>query len=232
MFYWAKERPMISIHKVSKYYRKKVPALHEITCYIRRGEFVFVTGASGAGKTTLLKLLYGAERADQGQLFVNGHDLTTLRRREVPKLRRTLGVVYQDSKLIPYRSVFENIALPLRVFGMAEREVKQRVWGALKEVGLTTKVSDYPSALSGGEQHRVALARALVGEPDILLADEPTGNLDPELTMAIMNLIEAARGRGTTVVVATHDKTIIEQMPRRTLTLVRGELVDNGGGAR
>jgi cell division transport system ATP-binding protein len=225
----VQERHVISLYKVSKYYNKRVPALHEISCIVRRGEFVFVTGASGAGKTTLLKLLYGAERADQGQMVVNGHDLTPLRPRELPKLRRSVGVVYQDSKLIPYRTIFENIALPLRVFGVTEKEVKQRVWSALKEVGLTKKVSDYPPSLSGGEQHRVALARALVGEPDILLADEPTGNLDPDLTLAIMELIGAAHRRGTTVVVATHDKTIIEQLPRRTLTLVRGELVSSGG---
>lgn len=220
---------MISLSKVSKYYNKQVPALHEITCNIRRGEFVFITGASGAGKTTLLKLLYGAERADQGQVLVNGQDLTNLRPRELPKLRRTIGVVYQDSKLIPYRTVYENIALPLRVLGLAEKEVKQRAWRALKEVGLTIKVNGYPSALSGGEQQRVALARALVAEPEIFLADEPTGNLDPDLTLEIMELIYSANQRGTTVVVATHDNSIIERLPLRTLTLVRGKLENNKG---
>lgn len=222
---------MIRLSKVSKYYNQRVPALHDITCSIRRGEFAFITGASGAGKTTLLKLLYGAERADQGKVIVNGQDLTDFRPRDLAKLRRNIGVVYQDSKLIPFRSVYENIALPLRVLGLAEKEVKQRAWRALKEVGLTTKVSDYPSALSGGEQQRVALARALVSEPEILLADEPTGNLDPDLTLEIMELIYTANQRGTTVVVATHDNSIIERLPLRTLTLVHGRFENNEGVA-
>jgi cell division transport system ATP-binding protein len=222
---------MIRLSKVSKYYNQRVPALHDITCSIRRGEFAFITGASGAGKTTLLKLLYGAERADQGKVIVNDQDLTNFRPRDLAKLRRNIGVVYQDSKLIPFRSVYENIALPLRVLGLAEKEVKQRAWRALKEVGLTTKVSDYPSALSGGEQQRVALARALVSEPEILLADEPTGNLDPDLTLEIMELIYTANQRGTTVVVATHDNSIIERLPLRTLTLVHGRFENNEGVA-
>ena len=220
---------MIRLYQVSKYYHERVPALHDVTCSVRRGEFVFVTGASGAGKTTLLKLLYGVERADGGRVVVNGRDLSSLRPRQYPDLRRRIGVVYQDFKLISYKTVYDNIALPLRVRGLAEREVKLRVWTVLKQVGLTPKVDALPQTLSGGEQQRVALARALIAEPAILLADEPTGNLDPDLTMAIMNLLKTAHLRGTTVVVATHDKSVIERMPERIIELVEGRL-SNGGG--
>ena len=216
---------MICLYQVSKYYHPKVPALDDITCSIRRGEFVFVTGASGAGKTTFLKLLYGAERADRGRVVVIGRPMGELRPRQLPELRRRIGVVYQDFKLIPYKNIFQNIALPLRINGMAEREVKQRVWSVLKQVGLTTKVETLPPMLSGGEQQRVALARALVAEPTILLADEPTGNLDPTLTMTIMGLLKEAHRRGATVVVATHDDSIIERMPERTLMLEWGKIV-------
>jgi len=216
---------MIRFYQVSKYYHPKVPALDNITCSIRRGEFVFVTGASGAGKTTFLKLLYGAERADRGRVIVIGRPMGELRPRQLPELRRRIGVVYQDFKLIPYKNIFQNIALPLRINGMAEREVKQRVWSVLKQVGLTTKVETLPPMLSGGEQQRVALARALVAEPTILLADEPTGNLDPTLTMTIMGLLKEAHKRGATVVVATHDDSIIERMPERTLMLEWGKIV-------
>ena len=216
---------MIRFYQVSKYYHPKVPALDNITCSIRRGEFVFVTGASGAGKTTFLKLLYGAERADRGHVVVIGRPMGELRPRQLPELRRRIGVVYQDFKLIPYKNIFQNIALPLRINGMAEREVKQRVWSVLKQVGLTTKVETLPPMLSGGEQQRVALARALVAEPTILLADEPTGNLDPTLTMPIMGLLKEAHKRGATVVVATHDDSIIERIPERTLMLEWGKIV-------
>ena len=221
----AQEGLMIRLYQVCKYYHPKVPALDNITCSIRRGEFVFVTGASGAGKTTFLKLLYGAERADRGRVVVIGRPMGELRPRQLPELRRRIGVVYQDFKLIPYKNIFQNIALPLRINGMAEREVKQRVWSVLKQVGLTTKVETLPPMLSGGEQQRVALARALVAEPTILLADEPTGNLDPTLTMTIMGLLKEAHGRGATVVVATHDDSIIERMPERTLMLEWGKIV-------
>ncbi len=215
---------MIRLYDVSKHYNARGPALDGITCSIRRGEFVFVTGPSGAGKTTLLKLLYGAERADRGRVVVNGRTVGDLTPRQLSGLRRSIGVVFQDFKLIPYSAVYHNVALPLRVIGMAEREMKRRVWGVLKEVGLTTKIETLPPMLSGGEQQRVALARALVTEPTILLADEPTGNLDPTLTMAIMNLLRAPHRRGTTVVVATHDNSIVERIPERTLTLERGRL--------
>ena len=220
---------MIRFYQVSKYYHPKVPALDNITCSIRRGEFVFVTGASGAGKTTFLKLLYGAEKADRGRVVVIGRPMGELRPRQLPELRRRIGVVYQDFKLIPYKNIFQNIALPLRINGMAEREVKQRVWSVLKQVGLTSKVETLPPMLSGGEQQRVALARALVAEPTILLADEPTGNLDPTLTMTIMGLLKEAHRRGATVVVATHDDSIIERMPERTLMLEWGKIVGEEG---
>lgn len=215
---------MIRLYDVSKHYNARDPALDGITCSIRRGEFVLVTGPSGAGKTTLLKLLYWAERADRGRVVVNGRTVGDLTPRQLPRLRRSIGVVFQDFKLIPYQSAYHNVALPLRVIGMAEREMKRRVWGVLKEVGLTTKINTLPPMLSGGEQQRVALARALVAEPTILLADEPTGNLDPTLTMAIMDILRAANRRGTTVVVATHDNSIVERIPERTLTLDRGRL--------
>jgi cell division transport system ATP-binding protein len=215
---------MIHLHDVSKSYNARQAALHGITFSIGQGEFALVTGPSGAGKTTLLKLLYGAERADSGRIFVNGRTVGNLKPRQLPALRRSIGVVFQDFKLVPHSSVYHNVALPLRVVGTAEREVKRRVWGVLKEVGLTTKIETLPPMLSGGEQQRVALARALVAEPAIVLADEPTGNLDPTLTMAIMDLLRAANQRGTTVVVATHDNSIVERIPGRTLTLDRGRL--------
>jgi cell division transport system ATP-binding protein len=220
---------MIRLHNASKYFHPQIPVLQEISFSIHRGEFVFVTGASGAGKTTLLRLLYGAERADEGQVVVEGRNLGRLRSREIARLRRRIGIVFQDFKLIPYRTVYENVGLPLRVRGVAEKELKRRVWEALKEVGMTTKVDVFPPALSGGEQQRVALARALIANPSLVLADEPTGNLDPDLTWAILDLLVEANRRGATVVVATHDKSIIEGLRRRTLTLVRGRLVSDEG---
>jgi len=220
---------MIHLQEVSKHYNARQAALHEITCSIGRGEFALVTGPSGAGKTTLLKLLYGAERADRGRVVVNGRTVGDLKPRQLPALRRSIGMVFQDFKLIPHSSVYHNVAMPLRVVGTVEREVKRRVWGVLKEVGLTTKIETLPPMLSGGEQQRVGLARALVAEPAILLADEPTGNLDPTLTIAIIDLLRAANRRGITVLVATHDNSIVERISERTITLDRGRL--SGGEA-
>ncbi|HJL43763.1 MAG TPA: cell division ATP-binding protein FtsE [Myxococcales bacterium LLY-WYZ-16_1] len=210
------------IHKV--YEAGDVPALNDVSLRIEKGEFVFLTGASGAGKSTLLKLLFAAERPSRGQLFVNGQDVGRLRTRAVARFRRTLGIVFQDFKLIPHRTVAENVAMTLWVCGRPEREIRRRVSATLKAVGLTHRAHALPPKLSGGEQQRAAIARALINDPVLLIADEPTGNLDPSLSHEVMGLLEKANARGTTVLMATHDQGLIERYPRRTLTLRDGGL--------
>ena len=192
---------------------------------MRKGELVFLTGASGAGKTTLMKLLFAAERPSEGQILVLGRNIGRLGEGAVPALRRRIGVVFQDFKLIPSRTVEQNVALALEVTGRPPREVRSKAFAILRRVGLQHRRHDLPPALSGGEQQRVALARALVNEPAILLADEPTGNLDAELTVEIMDLIAAAAARGTTVLVATHDLALIRRYARRAMRLEAGQLV-------
>lgn len=200
------------------------PALRDVSFSVERGEFVFLTGPSGAGKTTLLRLMFGAEVPSQGQLFVHGRNVATLRRRDLPRLRREVGVVFQDFKLIPSQTVAENVAYTLYVVGRPEREVRRRVGAVLNAVGLSHKSTSLPPRLSGGEQQRVAIARALVNDPAVLLADEPTGNLDADLTDEIMELLEQANARGTTVVVATHDQALLERFGKRVLRLSAGRL--------
>lgn len=216
---------MIQLFHVYKHYTKGNPALEDISVQIEKGEFVFVTGPSGAGKTTLLKLMFLAEPPTKGQIIINGYNITRLKRSAIPFLRRNIGVVFQDFKLLPDRTVFDNVALTLAVLGMSKKEIKKKVWEILKMIGLQHKLNAYPLRLSGGEQQRVSIARALVNEPAILLADEPTGNLDPDLTNDIMKLFEEINIRGTTVVVATHDKSLMSAYNKRIISLEHGRLM-------
>ncbi len=216
---------MIQLYHVDLSYPGGVQGLRDISLAVERGEFCFLTGASGAGKTSLLRLLFGAERPSAGQILVAGRNISRLTPAQVPRLRRQIGVIFQDFKLLPDRSVFENVAVALEIAGASRREIRARVWSMLKRLGLGHRIDHRPRALSGGEQQRVAIARALVTDPPLLLADEPTGNLDPELALDIMDLIADAHARGTTVIVATHDPTLLDRYRHRRLDLARGRLV-------
>jgi len=212
---------------VSKSYVAGTYALRDVSLEFRRGEFVFLTGASGAGKTSLLRLVFAAERPSEGQIVVLGRNASRLSPRSVPELRRRIGVVFQDFKLLARRTVEENVALALDVVATPRRVARTRVFEMLKQVGLQHRRYQSPLSLSGGEQQRVAIARALINEPDILLADEPTGNLDPDLTIEIMDLIADTATRGTTVIVATHDQTILSRYRKRTVRLENGRVTED-----
>lgn len=218
---------MIQICNVSMSYQKDSTALIDLNIRIPKGDFVYLTGASGAGKSTLLKLLYGAEKPTRGQILIDGQNITRLRSSRVPHLRRRIGIVFQDFKLLNSRTLFENVAFPLEVQGRKRFEISTKVYQALKHVGLHGKLHRFPLQLSGGEQQRAAIARALVGDPMILLADEPTGNLDDEVTQEIMELFKGANARGTTVILATHNRDLIRQFPRRVLVLDKGRLKED-----
>jgi cell division transport system ATP-binding protein len=217
----------IRMFHVSKSYLAGTFALRDVSIELAKGEFVFLTGPSGAGKTSLLKLIFGAERPSEGQIVVLGRNIARLGESAVPPLRRKIGVVFQDFKLLPRRTVEENVALALQVTGTPPRETRARVFAILKQLGLQHRRYHHPLSLSGGEQQRVAIARALVNEPQILLADEPTGNLDPELTVEIMDLIASAALRGTTVVVATHELEIVRRYGKRAVRLEGGRIVED-----
>ena len=217
----------VRTYHVSKSYIAGSFALHDLSLEVRKGEFVFLTGSSGAGKTTLLKLLFAAERPDEGQILVLGRNIARLRESGVPALRRRIGVVFQDYKLLKRLTIEENVAIALEVVGTPRREARARAFRMLKQVGLQHRRYHHPLSLSGGEQQRVAIARALVNEPEILLADEPTGNLDPELTVEIMDLIASVSSRGTTVMVATHDMSLVERYGKRTIRLEEGRIADD-----
>lgn len=214
----------MTLTHVGKQYGRVHTALSDVNFHIESGEFVFLTGPSGAGKSTLLKLLFRQQVPTSGEIQMAGHYLATMSRKEIPFLRRKLGVVFQDFKLIHTMTVFENVAFVLRILGVSHAEQKQRAFRALKMVGLQHKLSSFPLQLSGGEQQRVAIARALVNDPLVLLADEPTGNLDPDLAQEIMALFERINGQGTTVLVATHDRSLIQSMRKRVLGLDHGRL--------
>ncbi len=223
---------MIQTFHVSKSYPGEAPVLHDVNIDVQKAEFVFLTGPSGAGKSTLLKLLFLAERPTRGQILIAGRNIARIRSSAVPYLRRNIGVVFQDFKLLPTRTVAENVGFSLDVIGTSRDEVRERSIRMLRQVGLEHKADVFPLKLSGGEQQRVSLARALVNDPAILLADEPTGNLDPALTLEIMTLLLDINARGTTVVVATHDSTLINRYQKRTLRLEKGTIVADEKGAR
>lgn len=217
---------MVRFFGVTKIYPGGVTALQGISFSVERGEFVFVTGPSGAGKTTLLKLIILAERPDRGEILLDGVNITRMPSSRIPHIRRRVGFVFQDFKLIPTRTVLQNVALPLEIAGFSLKKVRRRIEQVLRLVGIGPELYDHlPQRLSGGEQQRVAIARALVGNPPLIVADEPTGNLDPKLTLEVMDLFEKINMAGTTLIVATHDTTIIERMKKRTLYLEKGRIV-------
>jgi cell division transport system ATP-binding protein len=217
---------MIEAVHLSKAYSRGVYALRDLSLRVDKGDFVFLTGPSGAGKSTLLRLLLRQEVPSEGQLVVGGRNLATLTPRQVQTYRRSLGFVFQDFKLIPAKTVLENVAFVPRVLGMPLSQQQRRTFQVLKWVGLQHRMNAFPLELSGGEQQRIAIARALVNDPTIILADEPTGNLDPDLSLEIMNLFREINARGTTVVVATHDRELIRRVGRRSVTLDHGHIVE------
>jgi len=219
---------VIETRHLSKQYGRGIYALRDLTLSIDKGEFLFLTGASGAGKSTLLRLLLRAERPTEGDITVAGQSLASLSRAQVQAYRRSLGFVFQDFRLIPRLSVFKNVAFVMRVLGVPVEVQQRRTFQVLKWVGLQHRMNALPEELSGGEQQRVAIARALVNEPQLVLADEPTGNLDPELALEIMNLFRETNARGTTVLVATHDRALIRRVARRTITLDHGRVIEDG----
>jgi cell division transport system ATP-binding protein len=217
---------VIETHQLSKFYSRGLYALRDLSLTVAKGEFVFLTGPSGAGKSTLLRLLLAQEKPSEGDILVNGHDLSKLSRGEIQEYRRGIGFIFQDFKLIPMRTVFENVAFVLEVVGVPSAQQRRRAFQVLKWVGLQHRINAYPRDLSGGEQQRIAIARALVNDPALVLADEPTGNLDPDLSLEIMNLLREINAGGTTVLVATHDRELIRLVGRRTITLDSGRVVE------
>ena len=219
---------MIRMHHLFKYFTKNVAALEDINVRVGKGEFVFLTGPSGAGKSTFLKLIYAAEMPTRGQALVAGRNIENLSKSSIPYLRRNIGVIFQDFKLLPTRTIFDNVAITLEVLGLDRKKLQARVMRMLGQVGMQNRIYAYPRELSGGEQQRTAIARALVGEPTVLLADEPTGNLDQGMTDEILELLREFNLRGTTVVVATHDPALLGRFNARVLRLDRGRLVAGG----
>ncbi|WP_341502359.1 cell division ATP-binding protein FtsE [Gallaecimonas sp. GXIMD4217] len=216
---------MIRFQQVSKAYSGGAQALQNVSFHLAKGEMAFLTGHSGAGKSTLLRLITLMERPSAGQVYINGHDITRIGRSQVPYVRRDMGIIFQDHRLLMDRTVYENVALPLVIAGFGEGEIRKRVHTALEWVGLSDKAPCYPIQLSGGEQQRVGIARAVVNKPPLLLADEPTGNLDPKLSMDILRLFEDLNALGISVLVATHDLGLIARMRHRTLTLKGGRML-------
>jgi len=217
---------VIEAQHISKIYSRGVYALRDLSLRIDKGDFVFLTGSSGAGKSTFLRLLLRQDVPSEGQLVVGTRNLARLTAAQVQAYRRSVGFVFQDFKLLPTKTVLENVAFVPRVLGMPATQQQRRTFQVLKWVGLQHRVSAYPQELSGGEQQRVAIARAIVNDPVIILADEPTGNLDPDLSLEIMNLFREINARGTTVVVATHDRELIRRVGRRAVTLDHGQIVE------
>ncbi len=218
---------MIQLFHVSKRYPTGQVALDDVSFEIAKGEFCFLTGASGAGKTTLLRLIFREETPSEGQILVNGRNVAAIPRSKIPYLRRSIGVVFQDFRLIDRKTIFENVDFLPRVLGLDAARRKKMAFEALRRVGLAHRMAAFPRQLSGGEQQRVAIARSLIAEPEILIADEPTGNLDPDLAREILALFLEINRRGTTVLLATHDREMIERVGRRVLTLGGGRLIDD-----
>ncbi len=216
---------MIQFRNVTKKYKNGKFALKNINLDIRPGEFVFVVGASGAGKSTLMKLLYHEELPTSGIVTIGGKDIGKLSNDEVPSIRRCMGIVFQDYKLLQNKTVYDNVAYVIRTLGISTKEIRSRVTSALNIVGLSDKLTAYPSELSGGEQQRVGIARAIVNGPPLLIADEPTGNLDPTNSMEIMQILDQINQRGITVIVSTHDEAMVNYMRKRVITLGFGEII-------
>ena len=222
---------MIEFVKATKIYENGARGLDGLDLRIEKGEFVFVVGASGSGKTTLVKLLLKEAELSSGRIFVNGHELSALKRRHLPKYRRTMGVVFQDFRLLKNKTVYENVAFAMKIVEATPREIRRTVPQVLNLVGLSKKAKAYPNQLSGGEQQRTALARAIVNRPPLLVADEPTGNLDPDTAWEIMTLLEDINDLGTTIVMATHAHDIVDAMQKRVIQLEQAQLVrDHAGG--
>ena len=221
---------MIKLEHVSKSYSAGIPALNDISLNIEEGEFVFIVGNSGSGKSTLIKLLLKELEPTKGVITINNRNLNAIRRKQIPKYRRNVGVVFQDFRLLKDRNVYENVAFAQKVIGTPARLIRSSVPTMLSMVGLAAKYKSYPKQLSGGEQQRVAIARALVNQPKILLADEPTGNLDPTNSWEIMKLLEEANERGTTVVVVTHNLEIVKAMKKRVITMKKGVIISDEKG--
>ncbi len=219
---------MIQLFHVTRRYGPGAPALSDVSLAVEKGEFIFLTGPSGAGKTTLLRLLFRYEVPSSGQVMVNNENVATLPARRIPHLRRQIGVVFQDFKLLPRKTVFENVLYSTQVIGLPPKEQRQRTYRVLEMLALNHRLHNYPEQISGGEQQRVAIARALVNRPLILLADEPTGNLDPELSREIMQLFKEINSHGTTILIATHDREMIRRMGKRVIGLDHGRLVAPG----
>lgn len=225
-------RPLIEFKGVSKvYHHTGTHALRDVNLKIYPGEFVFVVGPSGAGKSTFIKLMVREEEPNAGDIMVNGYRLTTLRRRDIPYFRRTMGIVFQDFRLIPGMTVFDNVAFAMRVVGASSREIRKRVPTTLNLVGLGAKARAFPNELSGGEQQRVGLARALVNNPSLIIADEPTGNVDPNMSYEIVELLTEINRRGTTIVMVTHEHQLVRDFSRRVIMIENGSIVaDTEGG--
>ncbi|WP_270332291.1 cell division ATP-binding protein FtsE [Streptococcus infantarius] len=216
---------LIEMKGVTKKYHRSTTALRDINVSINPGEFVYIVGPSGAGKSSFIKLLYREEKVSAGTLKVGEFNLTKMKKRQIPILRRSIGVVFQDYKLLPKKTIFENVAYAMQVIGENPREIKKRVPEVLELVGLKHKMRSFPDQLSGGEQQRVAIARAIVNNPKVLIADEPTGNLDPEISWEIMQLLERINLQGTTVLMATHNKQIVDNLRHRVIAIEEGRIV-------
>jgi len=218
---------LIEVKNVYKQYRNGVTALCDINLSIPKGDFVFVIGSTASGKSTLIKLLYRQEKPSRGEVYVGGINVSKLKNRRVYKLRRKIGIVFQDYKLLPNMTVYENVAFALEIYGLPEKEVRKKVMIAIEKVGLKEKFRSYPDQLSGGEQQRVSIARAIVSNPKILICDEPTGNLDPNTSLEIMEIINKINEEGTTIIMATHDKDIVNKYQKRVVTIDKGILISD-----
>ena len=228
---FAAVKPIIEFRGVSKTYQTGTHALDDVNIKINNGEFVFVVGSSGAGKSTFMKLIMREEKANTGKIVVNGFDLTTMKRKDVPMLRRTMGIVFQDFRRIPNMTVFDNVAFAMHVVGADGRDIRKEVSKALAKVGLGHKARALPNQLSGGEQQRVGLARALVNSPDLIIADEPTGNVDPNMSYEIVSLLTEINKKGTTILMVTHDHNLVRDFQHRVIMLDGGKIIaDNVGG--